>query len=74
MYKRQVVMKAFEQGSMGNHPGVAEYKGQWYFFYMNEDLPEGHEKRRAVNVIPLIFNENARYPNSNTARPASQGA
>lgn len=24
-----VVMKAFEQGSMGNHPGVAEYKGQW---------------------------------------------
>lgn len=57
-----VVMKAFEQGSMGNHPGVAEYKGQWYFFYMNEDLPGGHEKRRAVNVIPLIFNEDDSIP------------
>lgn len=57
-----VVMKAFEQGSMGNHPGVAEYKGQWYFFYMNEDLPGGHEKRRAVNVIPLIFNEDGSIP------------
>lgn len=57
-----VVMKAFEQGSMGNHPGVAEYKGQWYFFYMNEDLPEGHEKRRAVNIIPLIFNEDGSIP------------
>lgn len=51
-----VVMKAFAQGSMGNHPGVANYKGNWYFFYMNEDLPNGHDKRRAVNVIPFDFN------------------
>lgn len=49
-------MKAFAQGSMGNHPGVANYKGNWYFFYMNEDLPNGHDKRRAVNVIPFDFN------------------
>lgn len=51
-----VIMKAFAQGSMGNHPGVAKYKGNWYFFYMNEDLPNGHDKRRAVNVIPFDFN------------------
>ena len=51
-----VIMKAFAQGSMGNHPGVAKYKDQWYFFYMNEDLPNGHDKRRAVNVIPFDFN------------------
>ncbi len=51
-----VVMKAFAQGSMGNHPGVAEYKGKWYFFYMNEDLPNGHDKRRAVNVMEFQFN------------------
>ncbi len=51
-----VIMKAFAQGSMGNHPGVAEYKGKWYFFYMNEDLPNGHDKRRAVNVMELPFN------------------
>lgn len=57
-----VVMKAWAQGSMGNHPGVAEYKGQWYFFYMNQDLPEGHEKRRAVNVIPFEFNPDGSIP------------
>ena len=51
-----VIMKAFAQGSMGNHPGVANYKGNWYFFYMNQDLPNGHDKRRAVNVIPFDFN------------------
>lgn len=51
-----VIMKAMAQGSMGNHPGVAQFKGQWYFFYMNQDLPEGHEKRRAVNVMPFDFN------------------
>jgi arabinoxylan arabinofuranohydrolase len=51
-----VIMKAFAQGSMGNHPGVANYKDNWYFFYMNEDLPNGHSKRRAVNVIQFDFN------------------
>jgi len=51
-----VVMKAFAQGSMGNHPGVAQFKGNWYLFYMNEDLPNGHSKRRAINVIPFDFN------------------
>jgi len=52
-----VIMDAYAQGSMGNHPGVIQYKGNWYFFYMNEDLPDGHDKRRAVNVIPFNFNE-----------------
>jgi arabinoxylan arabinofuranohydrolase len=51
-----VVMDAFAQGSEGNHPGVIQYKGNWYFFYMSEDLPGGLSKRRAVNVIPLSFN------------------
>jgi arabinoxylan arabinofuranohydrolase len=57
-----VVMNAMEQGSIGNHPGVAQYKGQWYFFYMNQDLPEGHDKRRAVNVIPFNFNSDGSIP------------
>jgi arabinoxylan arabinofuranohydrolase len=57
-----VVMKAFAQGSMGNHPGVAHYKGNWYFFYMNEDLPNGHDKRRAVNVIQFEFNSDGSIP------------
>lgn len=51
-----VIMDAKTQGSIGNHPGVIQYKNNWYFFYMNEDLPNGHDKRRAVNVIPFNFN------------------
>ncbi|HLN22201.1 MAG TPA: glycoside hydrolase family 43 protein [Bacteroidales bacterium] len=51
-----VVMKALAQGSNGNHPGVVQYKGQWYLFYFNQDLPGGHDKKRAVNVIPFDFN------------------
>ena len=57
-----VVMKAFAQGSMGNHPGVAQYKGNWYFFYMNEDLPNAHSKKRAVNVIPFEVNADGSIP------------
>lgn len=57
-----VIMKPFEQGSMGNHPGVVQYKGKWYFFYMNEDLPNGHDKRRAVNVREFEFNADGSIP------------
>lgn len=57
-----VVMKAFAQGSMGNHPGVAQFNNKWYFFYMNEDLPNGHDKRRAVNVMELPFNADGSIP------------
>jgi len=63
-----VIMKAFAQGSMGNHPGVAQYKDKWYFFYMNEDLPDGHEKRRAVNVMELPFNADGSIPELNHAK------
>lgn len=51
-----VVMQAGAQGCNGNHPGVIQYKGNWYLFYFNQDLPGGHDKKRAVNVIPFDFN------------------
>jgi arabinoxylan arabinofuranohydrolase len=51
-----VIMKGMAQGCNGNHPGVIQYKGNWYLFYFNQDLPGGHDKRRAVNVIPFDFN------------------
>jgi arabinoxylan arabinofuranohydrolase len=57
-----VVMDAKAQGSIGNHPGVIRYKSNWYLFYMNEDLPNGHDKRRAVNVIPFDFNPDGFIP------------
>ncbi len=56
------VMRAFEHGGMGNHPGVAEFKGQWYFFYMDEGLPEAHSRRRTVSVVPFEFDAEGRIP------------
>lgn len=58
-----VMMEALAQRSTGNHPGVVQYKGNWYLFYMNHDLPDGHDKRRAINVIPFDFNPDGSIPN-----------
>ncbi len=55
-------MRGFEHGGMGNHTGMCEYKGQWYFFYMDEGLPEAHSKRRTTSVIPFEFNEDGSLP------------
>jgi arabinoxylan arabinofuranohydrolase len=57
-----VVMEAMAQGCSGNHPGVIQYKGNWYLFYFNQDLPNGHDKRRAVNAIPFHFNPDGSIP------------
>jgi len=51
-----VVMEAMAQGCMSNHPGVIQYKGNWYLFYQNQDLPNGIDKRRCINVQPFDFN------------------
>ncbi|MDE6650505.1 MAG: family 43 glycosylhydrolase [Muribaculaceae bacterium] len=56
------LMRAFEHGGMGNHTGMCEYKGQWYFFYMDEGLPTAHSKRRTTSVIPFEFNEDGSLP------------
>jgi arabinoxylan arabinofuranohydrolase len=57
-----VIMEARAQGCNGNHPGVARYKGNWYLFYFNQDLPGGHDKKRAINVIPFDFNPDGSIP------------
>lgn len=56
------LMRAFEHGGMGNHTGMCEYKGQWYFFYMDEGLPTSHSKRRTTSIIPFEFNEDGSLP------------
>ena len=56
------IMRAFEHGGMGNHTGMCEYKGQWYFFYMDEGLPESHSRRRTASVVPFNFNEDGSIP------------
>lgn len=52
------------------HPGIAEFKGRWYFFYHTADLELNGEKgalgRRAVCVEPLEYNEDG------TMKPVEQ--
>ena len=47
--------------SYGIHPGVCEFKGQWYFFYFNDRLQlpnglHGNSNRRSVCADYLYFN------------------
>lgn len=56
------IMRAFEHGGMGNHTGMCEYKGQWYFFYMDEGLPESHSRRRTASVVPFDFTADNKIP------------
>jgi hypothetical protein len=39
-----------------NHQSIIEFKGQWYFFYHNSDLPGGANNRRSVCVDYLYYN------------------
>jgi hypothetical protein len=56
------VMRAFEHGGMGNHTGMVSYRGQWYFFYMDEGLPGSHSRRRTVSVVPFDFQNDGKIP------------
>lgn len=56
------IMRAFEHGGMGNHTGMVPFKGQWYFFYMDEGLPGAHSHKRTVSVVPFDFNEDGSIP------------
>src|SRR5690606_4446168 len=46
-----------ERGSNTNHPGVVDYKGNSYFFYHNDALPEGHSYNRSVAVEPFLYEQ-----------------
>ncbi|WP_202128460.1 family 43 glycosylhydrolase [Paenibacillus dendrobii] len=43
-------------GCSTTHGSVAEYKGQWYLFYHNQDI-SGHGNLRSVCIDKLNFNE-----------------
>ena len=48
------------ESSFTIHPGVAEFKGKWYFFYHDASLTIGDQKgaigRRAVRAEQLHYN------------------
>ena len=51
-----------EKGSNTNHPGIIDYKGNAYFFYHNDALPEGHSYCRSVCVEQFTYNPDGTIP------------
>ena len=39
-----------------NHPGIAQFNGQWYFFYHDGTLPGGGSYNRSVCIDKLEYN------------------
>jgi hypothetical protein len=61
---RGVIMPT-QGGSFTNHPGLADYKGNSYFFYHNGALPGGGGFTRSVCVEQFKYNEDGTFPTIN---------
>ncbi len=61
--------------SFTNHPGVADFKGNSYFFYHNGALPDGGGYHRSVCVEQFKYNADGTFPtiNMTTTGPAQVG-
>lgn len=68
---RGVIMKQTDwTNSFTNHAGIAEYKGQPYFFYHTGRLPKGGGFARSVAVEPFSYNADGSIPE---IEPTEQG-
>ncbi len=56
------LMDYFDSGSGTNHPGIAEYKGHWYFVYHTGRLPGGSGFSRSVAVEEFQWNADGTLP------------
>lgn len=61
-WKAEGVVMPLEKGSNTNHPGIIDYKGNSYFFYHNDALPEGHSYCRSVCVEQFTYNPDGTIP------------
>ena len=43
-------------GTGTNHPGIIEFKGQWYFVYHTDYLSDGEPWKRSVQINYLYYN------------------
>jgi hypothetical protein len=48
--------------STTSHPGIAEFKGQWYLAYHTADAKGGGHFRRSVAIDPLTWDDTASPP------------
>ena len=44
------------ENSFTIHPGIIEFKGQWYLFYHHNDYSPEFDKNRSARVDSLFFN------------------
>ncbi|MFG6427055.1 glycoside hydrolase family 43 protein [Lepagella muris] len=65
------IMPLCDTGSFTNHCGVAEFKGQPYFFYHTGKLPKGGGFARSIAVEPFEYNADGTFP---TIMPTEEGA
>ncbi|MCX7725876.1 MAG: glycoside hydrolase family 43 protein [Chitinispirillaceae bacterium] len=67
-WKYRGVVMPQQGGSFTNHPGIIEYKGNWYLFYHNADLPGGGGFHRSVCVEKFEYNPDGTIPTINMTR------
>lgn len=56
------IMPLQETGSFTNHCGIADYKGNSYFFYHTGKLPDGGGFGRSVAVEQFTYNADGSFP------------
>ena len=59
---RGLIMERHPKLAFTNHSGVIDFKGNSYFFYHNEALPNGGGFRRSTCVEQFEYNEDASIP------------
>ncbi len=59
---RGIIMERTTQLAFTNHAGIIEYKGRWFFFYHNQNLPGGGGFKRSVCVEEFTFNPDGTIP------------
>jgi len=67
---RGIIMGRDDKLAFTNHSGVVDYKGNSYFFYHSQDLPNGQGFRRSVCVEQYQYNADGTIP---TIVPTKEG-
>ncbi|MCW3806973.1 glycoside hydrolase family 43 protein [Plebeiibacterium marinum] len=57
-----LIMERYPKLSFTNHSGIIDYKGNSYFFYHNEALPNGGGFRRSTCVEQFVYNADGSIP------------
>lgn len=70
-YMGTIMPQKDETNSFTNHCGVADYKGQSYFFYHTGNLPGGGGFGRSICVEPFEYNADGTFPE---ILPTKEGA